>query len=52
MAKPDAPAPSGKPRCLTPLAPSKERLLRQIYSLPPYGESEEDPGPPPPPRPG
>ena len=48
MAKPDTPAPSAMPKRLKPLTPSEERLIRQIYGLPPYDASEEDPPPPPP----
>ncbi len=47
MAKPDTPAPRDRTKCLTPLTPATERLIRRIYSPPPHGESEEDPPPPP-----
>ena len=47
MTKPDTPVPRGMPKRLKSLTPSEERLIRQIYRLPPDDESEEDTGPPP-----
>ena len=47
MAKPDTPAPRDRTKRLTPLTPVQERLIRQIYALPPHDENEADPPPPP-----